>query len=154
MKLTLVRPGPPAMFTGWLAPYRITVRNTARPDRWHVCYDETREKRWRITRHAAHSMKRAKEVAVAWWLKNRVNALFQLASCSRGMAELGTLRQICRDIVGGNDHLAPTVLRDWLEEHNLGRQFHTWIAEPGRKARVAWPKGWEFLGRLQRQRSG
>lgn len=135
-----------------LSPYTFLFRREAgRLDRWRTVVAFTRNERYRLTRKGGvASLTDAKAVAVNWWIRNRLMALRTFVDhaerCDRPL--FGTLLIATFDVLNGDrlaDAVSPLALRDCLEDAGLIAIWDDWIVKPGRRAKITWPRGFEFL---------
>jgi hypothetical protein len=86
------------------------------------------------------TLREAKARAAQCWIRNRLGAICDLAS-----GNVAELEALCKQAYTFDDEVLPAVLRDWLHEHNMDGHLLHMIIQPGKKAGLIWPRGWDVL---------
>lgn len=146
MKLTIANYTPAMHYTGRIAHFRFDVFRDGK--HWLVyaqVLDETTNEAHDLGQHRTLAL--ARLVIARWWLKQQLMAVFE--HCRSVLTEAGSdeLRALMLSAATFRDAMDALALRDWLLEHEGAGVLQRWILEPGRKAHIHWPAGWEEIAK-------
>jgi hypothetical protein len=93
------------------------------------------------------SLKRAKQSATQTWIQLQLSNIRELVRDSLTENDRKEFHLLINAAWTGTNELACCVLSDWLCDHGKPDMIKRRIIDPGNKARLAWPAGWEALFR-------
>jgi hypothetical protein len=144
-------PGRPARlpeYQGRLEPYRVkfwTDPNAPPRTPWRACLVVMRGRSYVPGRNCFRTLAEAKAAIVKLWLQLRLDEVWTTLKGTVPPGPWLDFHALYRAAYYMRDDLAPSLLRDWLEDNGHGRLLSVMILAPGRRSHVRWPAGWDAV---------
>ena len=128
---------------------RVTINNTPM-GRWRFYVHEsgTVYAAGVGARRGCNTLQDAKKSATLTWIQLQLNNVRELVQGSLTENDRKEFNLLINEAWTGTNELACCVLSDWLCDHGKPDMLKRRIIDPGNKAKLVWPVGWEALSRV------